>query len=82
MNYKQLTSRTITNLRDKKSGKCPKEIADDLNRSPSSISGALKRNKGRRGYRPLQANELSKQRRKIAFKASKLTTEVTGCITI
>ncbi|MCK5817749.1 MAG: hypothetical protein KAH18_00555 [Psychromonas sp.] len=28
----------------------------------------------------MQANEISKQRRKIAFKASKLTTEVTGWI--
>jgi IS30 family transposase len=38
------------------------EIADRLNRSKSTISREIKRNKGARGYRPKQAHILSLQR--------------------
>jgi transposase, IS30 family len=41
------------------------EIAKDLGRSPSTISREIKRNKGFRGYRPQQSDELAKQRRAL-----------------
>ena len=36
-----------------------KEIANRLERHPSSISREIRRNKGQRGYRPKQANQLA-----------------------
>ena len=81
MNYKQLTQEERYQIYAlKKAGMNQKEIAGILTRSPSSISRELKRNKGLRGYRPKQANERAQQRRKSSFKASKLTSEVTGWI--
>ncbi len=59
-----------------KAGFTQKEIADQLGRSPSTISRELKRNSDRRGYRPAQAQRLSSSRRVEAYKAIKLTDEV------
>jgi len=53
-----------------------KEIANRLGRHPSTISRELRRNKGQRGYRPKQANELATKRRKSALKQIKLTETV------
>ncbi|MEI6896680.1 MAG: helix-turn-helix domain-containing protein [Psychromonas sp.] len=81
MNYKQLTQEERYQIYAfKKAGKSQKEIANELTRSASSISRELKRNIGLKGYRPKQANELAQKRRKSAFKACKLTDEVTGWI--
>lgn len=46
------------------SGKGPTEIAQALNRHPSTISRELNRNSGLRGYRPKQAQHLALARRK------------------
>lgn len=53
-----------------------KEIAALLGRSPSTISRELRRNKGLKGYRPVQAQSLSDSRRASAHKAIKVTDEV------
>ena len=74
------TRRTIPDLPPKKVGKNQKEIADELTRSPSSISRELKRNKGLKGYRPKQANDFAEQRPKSSIKARKLTSKVTSLI--
>lgn len=57
-----------------------KEIANRLERHPSSISREIRRNKGQRGYRPKQANQLAIERRQSAQKHIKLTDEVQGWI--
>lgn len=48
-----------------KRGTSLREIARELNRSVSSISREIKRNRGGRGYRPKQANTLAIERRHI-----------------
>lgn len=63
-----------------KAGLTQKEIADQLSRSPSTISRELKRNHGLKGYRPAQAQRFSDSRRSQAYKAIKLTDEVIGWI--
>lgn len=52
------------------------EIAKELGRHKSTISRELKRNKGGRGYRPRQADEIARERRKTAYKAVKWTSNV------
>jgi len=47
-------------------GYSQKEIAETLNRSPSTISYELKRNKTRNGYDPKKANAKAKNRRRDA----------------
>lgn len=53
-----------------------KDIADYLNRSESSISRELKRNTGKRGYRPKQAHQKMMERRTMAVKHVKLTPQI------
>jgi len=77
MNYKQLTQEERYQIYAfKKAGMSQKDMADELNRSPSSISRELKRNKGLKGYRPKQANNFAEQRRKSSHKAVKVVDEV------
>lgn len=77
MNYKQLTQEERYQIYIlKKLKQTQKEIAQELNRSPSSISRELKRNTGLRGYRPKQAHELTQQRRKTARKHCKLNDKI------
>ncbi|WP_444944881.1 IS30 family transposase [Microbulbifer sp. ZKSA006] len=77
MSYNQLTENERYQIDAlKKVGLTQKEIADQLGRSPSTISRELKRNRGLRGYRPAQAQRLSDSRRTKAYKAIKLTDEV------
>lgn len=77
MSYNQLTENEryqIYALR--KAGYTQKEIAELLDRSPSTISRELARNTGLRGYRPKQAQQLTDTRRQGAKKARKVTEEV------
>lgn len=60
----------------KKAGHSQKDIAEMLDRHPSTISRELNRNAGLRGYRPGQAQRLSDTRREGAYKARKVTVEV------
>ncbi len=74
MNYNQLTENERYQIHSLlKEGLTQKQIAVNLDRSPSTISRELKRNRGLRGYRPKQAQSLSDQRRANAFKSIKLT---------
>ncbi len=77
MNYQQLTNderyqiKACLQLHMNQIG-----IANLLNRSPATISREIKRNTGKRGYRPKQANELATMRRLTASKSIKLTPEL------
>lgn len=64
MNYTQLTQEERYQISVLlKAGHNQNEIAGFLERSPATISRELKRNKGRRGYRPKQAHSKSVERR-------------------
>ena len=52
------------------------DIAKLLKRSPATISREIKRNTGKRGYRPKQANDQATMRRLTAEKSIKLTNEL------
>lgn len=52
-----------------KAGHNPTEIAEVLGRHKSTIGRELKRNRGLRGYRPRQAQELAHSRRQMAYHA-------------
>lgn len=58
-----------------KEGVTQKAIAKNLERHPSTISRELKRNKGLKGYRHKQANQLAVERRQAAKKRIKLTAK-------
>jgi IS30 family transposase len=60
----------------KKAGNSNKEIAVIVETSESTISRELKRNTGRRGYRPKQAQNKASRRKQNAAKAIKMTDEV------
>ena len=64
----------------RKDGYIPSEIAAKLGRAPSTISRELKRNHGKRGYRPIQAQNLSDERRSVASSRPKMTGEIIGYI--
>lgn len=66
MNYKQLTEVERYQIQSfLKVGYSQKEIAFELERSPSTISRELQRNTGLRGYRPQQAQRLAEDRKKL-----------------
>ena len=73
-NYKQLIQAQRYQIEIlKKIGKNQKEIAELLSVSESTISRELKRNQGKRGYRPKQAQIKTDNRKKQAVKALKMT---------
>ncbi len=77
MSYNQLTENERYQIYAlKKAGFTQKDIAFQLERSPSTICRELKRNRGLRGYRPGQAQRVSDQRRAEAYKAIKLTDQI------
>ena len=81
MNYKQLTENERYQIYTmKKPGYSQKDIANFLDRDPSTISRELVRNQGLRGYRPAQAQRLSETRRRESHKAIKVTEEVISWI--
>ena len=49
-----------------RSGKSQKEIADKLQVHKSTIGREVKRNSGRKGYRPHQAEEIAQKRKVTA----------------
>jgi IS30 family transposase len=66
MSYTQLTQEERYQISALlKAGQTQNEIAVVLDRSPSTISMELKRNRGRRGYRPKQACFRAVERRAI-----------------
>jgi len=64
----------------KKAGKNQKDIADLVNVSPSTICRELRRNTGKRGYRPKQAQAKADNRRKQTAKPLKMTPEAIALI--
>ncbi len=75
-NYNQLTQGLRYQIEIlKKAGKNQKDIADLVNVSPSTICRELRRNTGKRGYRPKQAQVKAENRRKLAAKPLKMTPE-------
>ncbi|EMF0898152.1 IS30 family transposase [Enterobacter hormaechei] len=79
MSYNQLTENERYQIYIlKKAGHSQLAIAEKMERSPSTISRELRRNRGLRGYRPGQAQKLSSARRHDAYKARKVTDEVRG----
>lgn len=77
MSYSQLTEGERYQIYGLlKEGLTQKDIAKNVNRSESTISRELNRNRGKRGYRPKQANCLSVERRQTAKKRIKLTPKV------
>ena len=72
--YKQLTSEQryqISGL--KKAGLNQSQISDEVGVHKSTISRELRRNKGRRGWHPKQAQELRDERRKKCANAQRLS---------
>jgi IS30 family transposase len=73
-NYKQLNQAQRYQIEIlKKAGKNQKEMAVLLGVSESTISRELKRNQGKKGYRPKQAQIKADNRKKQAAKALKMT---------
>ena len=76
-NYKQLNQGQRYQIEILlKAGHTQKEIAQQLNVSSATISREIKRNKGKRGYRPKQAQIKADKRRSKAAKALKMTDDV------
>jgi len=63
-----------------KQGKTPSEIGKELDRSQSTITREVMRNRGLRGYHHHQADRMANKRHAIKFKALKLTAEITSII--
>lgn len=63
-----------------KNEKALTEIAADLNRSQSTISREVSRNRGQRGYRHQQANRFAQERHADKAKAIKMSGEITKVI--
>jgi transposase, IS30 family len=79
--YNQLTQELRYQIEIlKKAGKNQKEIAGLVKVSPSTICRELQRNKGKKGYRPKQAQLKAENRRKLTAKPLKMTTEAIGLI--
>lgn len=57
------------------------ETAKKLKRNKSTISRELKRNQGKRGYRPKQADELAAQRKRESAKSIKFTESLKASVT-
>ena len=68
-NYRQLTREERYQMQSLlRRGDGVREMAKTLDRSASTISRELRRNRGGRGYRPKQADRLSRQRRLAAVR--------------
>jgi IS30 family transposase len=81
MHYKQLTENERYQIYImKKAGHSQESIAIVLDRSPSTISREVRRNKGLKGYRPAQAQRFSDSRRTGAYKQCKVNDEVRAWI--
>ena len=72
--YKQLTSEQRYQIFGlKKVGLNQSRIADEVGVNKSTISREFRRNKGRRGWHPKQAEELRDERRKQCANAQRLS---------
>ena len=77
MKYHQITQEERYQIYAlKKEGLSQTAIAKNLLRNKSTISRELKRNKGLRGYRPSQAEEMAKKREILKPKRKRLTEKI------
>ena len=77
MHYEQLTQEQRYHISGLlKAGNAQNNIAKELGVDKSTISRELRRNRGERGYRPKQAEELAVHRRVSAAKHISFTVEV------
>jgi IS30 family transposase len=77
MTYQQLTLEERSILYGlRKAGFSINEVAKEIDRDKSTISRELKRNTGKKGYRPKQANEKAQMRKKNSHKMIKFTRSV------
>lgn len=75
--YTQLTEDERYQIyEDKFDGLSCRQIAQRLNRHPSTIYREVSRNKGKRGYRPKQAHQLAQQRQQDKPKYLKMTADM------
>jgi IS30 family transposase len=80
LSYRHLTMYDRTVLKTLlQEGKSKQYIAERLGRSLSTIKRELRRNSGRRGYRPKQAQEMSEARSSVP-RTQKMTPEVSAYI--
>jgi Helix-turn-helix domain len=81
MTYKHLTEVQRYQIAAlKKTEKNQKEIAKIICVSTATISRELKRNRGKKGYRPKQANQFALARRSDASKSIKMSPNVIALI--
>ena len=81
MKYHQITQEERYQIYAlKKEGLSQTAIAKNLSRDKSTISRELKRNKGLRGYRPSQAEEMAKSRETLKSKSKRLNESIIGYI--
>ena len=81
MKYHQITQEERYQIYAlKKEGLSQTAIAKNLARNKSTISRELKRNKGLRGYRPNQAEEIAKKREESKSKSKRLNEKIIGYI--
>jgi len=79
--YKQLTYEQRCQISAlKKTGLTQKKIGDAVGVSQSAISRELRRNKGKRGYRYQQAQRKANDRRNMAVKPTKMTSDMIDVI--
>ena len=75
-NYSQLTAGERNQFYALRKAKIPmKNIANQLNRSRTTLYNELARNTGGRGYRPKQAQKLAEHRRVDKVRPHKMTPE-------
>ena len=80
-NYSQLTTSERNQFYALRKAKIPMtEIANQLNRSRTTLYNELNRNIGGRGYRPKQAQQFAEQRRAEKVQPLKMTPEVIAYI--
>ena len=76
MNYVHLTQAERYQIAIlKKAGHRQSDIAELMNRSPSTISRELRRNRGQRGYRPKQAHEFAQARMRACANSPRISAD-------
>jgi IS30 family transposase len=77
MTYKHLTQEERYHIYESRAiGKSLRQIARELQRDHSAISREIKRNKGERGYRPIQAHKLACERAQRRANGPRIDPEV------
>jgi len=82
MSYTHLTEQERYQIRAMLETQCTiREMARVLNRSPSTISRELRRNRGGRGYRPRQADQMARERARCSRCRRRISERDWLCVT-